>query len=242
MEIHFIEKSSEPSLVAVREIFPSDGKIIFATISPNPKVKIPITRRWNGRKINAKMPYGKLPQKNQFDYCIRILKSSYNYSHDTQIYGGWELNKSGNIHLHLLMYDPNIQTNEMLQIFQRDVLNSEIVFKNLSRNMTDYCNNIVFVNDSINERLKYIHKSNTIGKPFPFYYSNIQFPTNKCQEGVSEGTTFPHDAVLVPKQQTATMRESETEQCCPFHFDAIYSKELDAILWDQNIYKKALLI
>lgn len=241
MNIEFIYNDErDRTLVAVREIFSTGTcntkKIIFGTISPNPKVNVPITRRWNNRKVNGKIRYGKLPQKNQFDYCIRMLRSSYNYSENTQIYGGWELNQSGNVHLHFLFYDPNIQNDTMLQILRRDVLNSELVFKNLSKNMTDYCNNIVFVNDSLEERLKYIHKSNTLGLPFPFFYSNIQIPKEECIGGVSEEPWVPHDSVSVSEQKVTMMRESETEQCHPSLLEAVYLKDIDRILYDDNVY------
>ena len=173
MEVSFHDDESGPSLVAVRENFEElagEGKqIIFATISPNPNVKIPVTRRFNGKKINAKMPYGKLPQRNQYEYCIRMLRSAYNYSHEVKIYGTWELNKSGNVHLHLLFYDPNIQSKTELEIFRRDVLNSELVLKNLSKKLVDYCNNIVYVNDGVSDRLLYMDKDHNCGRPFPYY-------------------------------------------------------------------------
>lgn len=172
MEIEFFHESG-PLLVAVRENYEvlekSGKKIIFATISPNPNVKVPITRRVNGRKVNAKMPYGKLPQSVQYDYCIKMLRSAYNYSEKIQIYGTWELNQSGNVHLHFLFYEPSIQNQTMLQILRRDVLNSEMVLKNLSKKMIDYCNNIVFVDDSVSERLLYLEKDGNMGKPFPYF-------------------------------------------------------------------------
>lgn len=172
MEIEFYDESG-PSLVAVRENFKAvaaGGKnVIFATLSPNPSTKIPITRKVNGRKTNVKMPYGKLPQRVQYEYCIKMLRTAYNYSEKIKIYGTWELNQSGNVHLHFLFYEPSIQNQTMLQIFRRDVLNSEMVLKNLSKKMIDYCNNIVYVDDSIDERLLYLEKDNNCGKPFPYY-------------------------------------------------------------------------
>ena len=123
-----------------------------------------------GRRINGNIPYGKLPQRVQYNYCRRLLISSYNYSDDTKIFGTWELNSHGNVHFHFIMSDPYINSNTMLQILRRDVLNCEMVLSNLSKSMIDYCNNIVFVTDSIDHRVKYMCKDNNC-HTFPYYYT-----------------------------------------------------------------------
>ena len=155
MNITTIKESSAISLVDRRpEKWPH---AIFATISPNPKTLHHVLRPFNGRKINAKIPYGKLPQRIQYEYCLRVVKQ-YIYSTKTKIFGTWELNKEGNVHFHLILSDPCLTNITDLQMFRRDILNSEIVMKNLSKKLIDYMNNIVFVNDTIEERFKYITK------------------------------------------------------------------------------------
>lgn len=235
MNIQFIDRISGPSLVAVREFFEKatslKKNIIFATISPNANTKIPITRKWNRRKIRAKVPYGKLPQKVQYNYCIRMLKSSYNYSNTTQIFGTWELNKQGNVHLHILMVDDYIQNHTTLQMFRRDVLNSELVIKNLSKSMIDYCNNIVFVTDSINDRLNYLTKDVTDNNNIlPYFYC---LPFKLVETGMVKESDTPLGEVPLGTLANPPIKSDI--------FDAVYLSEIDAIVYKQNVYKKGFL-
>jgi len=177
MNLHSISDEKAVSLVDRR----SDRwpHCIFATISPNPKVKHSVTKMINGRKTTLQMPYGKLPQRVQHDYLLRVIRSSYVYSEDTKIFGTWELNKDGNVHFHLIMTDPHLKNVTDLKMFQRDVLNSELVMKNLSKGMVDYMNNIVFVNDSPEARFKYITKDMKYNLPImPYFYKNLPIQEN----------------------------------------------------------------
>lgn len=141
---------------------------IFVTISPNPMTKHSIT------KVNRvhKIPYKMLPQKLQYEYCLRLVHQVYNYSTSTRIYGSAELNESGNIHFHFIFDDPNIRNKVDIAMLQRDVLNCPSVILNLSKgkNPRDYMNNICFINKPINEIYDYIHKDikETI-RHFPIY-------------------------------------------------------------------------
>lgn len=156
---------------------------LFCTISPNPNTKHAIYKSVNGKRITVQMPYGKLPQRVQHAYCMRVLKH-YIYSKDTKIFSTWELNQAGNVHLHLILSDPQINNDTMLKIFQRDILNSEIVMKNLSKKMIDYMNNIVKVNDSIAERIKYMTKDMKDNLPIMSYYGyNTPFFHTNNQKG-----------------------------------------------------------
>lgn len=146
---------------------------LFVTISPNPKLKHTLYKRNNGKRISVKVPYGKLPQRCQFEYCLRIVRSSYIYSHDTKLFGTWELNKDGNVHLHMILCDTHLQNKSQLQMFQRDVLNSELVFQNLAKGMIDYMNSIVFVNDSVEKRFDYLIKDIDMNlQIMPYFYHN----------------------------------------------------------------------
>jgi len=87
-----------------------------------------------------------------------IVLSAYVLSEQTKIFCTWELNKSFNIHFHMLVSDPFIINDMTLNIYRRDILNNPHVIKNLSTKMIDYMNNIVFVNDSINNRFVYMIK------------------------------------------------------------------------------------
>jgi len=189
MNIEFLRTIAELTLVERRELIEEWPKgTLFCTISPNPNKKHICTKTSNGRRINVKIPYGKLPQRVQYDYCIKILKQCYNNSTLTKIYGSWELNKEGNVHFHFLMYDPGIKTNTTLKIFQRDVLNCEVTLDNMTKkgNMVDWMNNIVFVNDSIRERIDYMHKDleqMSEALIFPYYYGSfMKIPDTKIAD------------------------------------------------------------
>lgn len=170
LDIRRLTNQAEMSLVDFRQQFWSD-KVMFCTISPNPNLKhkcLRINHR-TGKRVNVSIPYGKLPQSCQYEYCMNVLKSAYNFSNDTKLFGTWELNKKGDVHFHFIMSDPRINSEDMLQVFRRDVLNTPIVLLNLGKQFKDWMNNIVFVNDTIYDRIKYMTKSNNLGKPFPYY-------------------------------------------------------------------------
>jgi len=169
-----LEYSILPAAIALvdrrPEIWPH---AIFATISPNPKVKHTIKQIVNGKTTTVKKPYGMLPQRVQFEYCTRIVKSAYIFSLETKIFGTWELNKEGNVHFHLILSDPFICNKSALSIFQRDVMNNHLVTLNLvkSKSPKDFMNNIVFVNDSVEARIKYMTKDMHMNLPIlPYYY------------------------------------------------------------------------
>jgi len=148
---------------------------MFVTISPNPKHKHKTFRfNNNGKRTSVQIPYGKLTQFDQYHYCLRVVRSTYLYSSDTKIFGTWELNLQGNVHFHLLISDPQITNDTHLKMFQRDVLNSNLVFSNLTKGMIDYMNNIVFVNDSVKDRFKYILKDMDVNlQIYPYYAHNL---------------------------------------------------------------------
>lgn len=177
MEINFHTTPAEIALVDLRpNLWPCP---LFITISPNPSVLVPVVRKdyISGRKLNCKLPYGKLPQKIQYAYCMKIVKTVYNYSKDTKMFGTWELNNSGNVHFHLIYCDPFITNDVALQIFRRDVLNCDIVIRNMakSKKMIDYMNNIVFITDSISDRYHYITKDmGTNLAIFPYFSFGLE--------------------------------------------------------------------
>lgn len=171
LPLKFIKDYERLPLVANRPILgPSP---LFVTVSPNPMTKHTIVKRNREHKI----PYKMLPQKIQYDYCLRIVERVYNNSTSTLIYGSCELNESGNVHFHFILDDPNIRNKTDITIFQRDVMNSPSVFLNLSKgkNPRDYMNNIVFINKPINEIYDYIHKDIEDNiRHFPIY-TNFEF-------------------------------------------------------------------
>jgi len=176
MNLKYYKTEAEMSLVDLRpEIWPH---ALFITISPNPSVMVQIARvnTITGKRMNCKLPYGKLPQRVQYDYCCKVVAQVYNYSSHTKYLVTWELNKQGNVHFHILYSDPLVNNDVALQIFRRDVLNHDVVIRNMckGKKMIDYMNNIVFVTDSIGERFGYLTKDiKTNITIFPYYSSDL---------------------------------------------------------------------
>lgn len=176
MGLIFLNNFADVALVEVREEnWPS---AMFITISPSPSTMVTQVRFIEGIGNKGKvkkvtLPYGRLRQIEQYRYCLRVVKSCYRYSYHTRIFGTWELNKAGNVHFHLLMTDKNIKTETDLHMFRKDVLNCEMVMDNLRGHSKDYMNNIVYVNDTIEERLKYMKKDmETNLSIFPYFFIN----------------------------------------------------------------------
>lgn len=135
--------------------FKIDAHTIFVTISPNPKVPVEyiVTNKETRKKRTMRRPYGMLRQDEQYKYCKKVLQSDYieSLSKDCHIVGVAELNKTGNIHFHLLINDITVRNDVQLQVLRRDILNSVYTTKNIragSTNGRDYMNNIVFVTES----------------------------------------------------------------------------------------------
>lgn len=133
-------------------------KSLFITISPNPKLKHRVRRTVNNKNVTIALAYSMLKQTEQYEYCKSVLRT-YIYSDKTVMFATWELNKSGNVHFHALVYDPHIKTETMLKIYRRDIGNTDYAISNLTKGTgTDYMNNIVYVNDSITDRFNYMTK------------------------------------------------------------------------------------
>lgn len=190
MNIEFLHDRAAVALVDRR---PQEwSNALWVTISPNPKAlhecwKVVTSKDgFRQKKVSVKIPYGKLPQQQQYDYCIKVIRTCYNYSDDTKIFGTWELNKQGDVHFHFIMTDPSIRGQTTLKMFQRDILNCETVIKNLSKGMIDYMNNIVFVNDSIEKRFEYMTKdiSENLGL-MPYYYCSNKSLLSKSRTRTS---------------------------------------------------------
>jgi len=100
-------------------------------ISPNPHL---LHEVFEDRK-KLKTPYGKLPQIKQYEYCKKILKHCYMFcfTPGTFLVGTWELNKSGNVHLHLIADDPKVTNEYELAVFRRDIENCTLVKMNRSK-------------------------------------------------------------------------------------------------------------
>lgn len=153
------------------------ARTVFVTISPNPKVKHPVIRTiktpgGKRKEVTMMLPYEKLPQKVQYDYCIRRLRKDYiEFLPDCSVLGTWELNKQGNVHIHFLLSHDNFNNPKYIHVFRRDVLNCLEVMRNISKKADkDYMNNIVMLDRPAKDVMEYMDKE---------YYENDIFDNYK---------------------------------------------------------------
>lgn len=167
--------SNRLNLPLVGSLKKYEGTPVFVTISPNPKSLHTIIRTINDVRMEAKVQYGTLPQKVQYEYCMRVIERCYNYSDDTKMFGSWELNKEGNVHMHFLFFDKNIKTDVDLKILQRDIYNCPETIRNFAKckknsKPTDWMNSIVYLNKPLKEVYDYIIKDvDKCMHVFPYY-------------------------------------------------------------------------
>jgi len=193
MDFLKFSNASVAALVEQRPILWDHTKrTVFVTISPNAKTQHICIKPFNGKMKEFKMPYGMMQQRLQYAYCIRYLKSCYLSFLDgnVKLVGTWELNKEGNVHLHMLIQADNLQTDIALQIFRRDIYSCTQTILNMGtikKKHTvpiDWMNSIVYTTDSIQKRLDYMDKDHD--KTFDnFYY----IATTGDQGGSASGTS-----------------------------------------------------
>lgn len=165
------------ALVAERQT-DINANTLFVTISPNPMAKVECIMKnlKTGKNRTVKRPYGMVPQRIQYQYCLKVLSEDYLpwLSDDVQLLGIAELNESGNVHFHMLINDKKIRNMVRLQVFRRDVLNGVRTQQNILRckmNARDWMNNIVFVTKSERDILDYFMKDQDMMLPeFSNYY------------------------------------------------------------------------
>lgn len=146
------------TLVAERAEFHAGYKSLFVTISPNPNTKTLCIVKGKSKKI----PYGCLPQRVQYDACLKIFNNCYLefLSQDTRYVGVTELNKAGNVHMHILIVDKRLQDDTALAVFQRDIKMCELVICNRKKvHDTDYMNSICWSTDLVSN-IDYMEKEN----------------------------------------------------------------------------------
>lgn len=155
-----------------------DSQALFVTISPNPNVNVEcVMKNKTGKTRNVKRPYWSLKQDLQYEYCMKCFKEDYCefLSQDTKLVGISELNKRGDVHLHMIINDPCIKNDVNLQCFRRDILNSfrtqQNIIKGKAGKAKDWMNNIVFVNTSKDDIVQYFMKNQEDMLPrFKNYY------------------------------------------------------------------------
>lgn len=146
--------------------------IVFGTLSPNPAVKVDshaYTSRGNQR--NCKQQFKDLTPERQLEYCMKVLNGYTKYLIDPTILGTWELNKSGNCHLHYLLISDDIKDDYGLWEFRKNLLTDHEVRRNFKKK--DYMNNIVELDEkTFEEILEYFDKDHDkkVNKHYHFNY------------------------------------------------------------------------
>lgn len=145
------------------------GNTMFITVSPPPSLKIRVLE--NG-KLSVRR-YDMLHQANQLTFCHRLIEALYiPYITDGYLMGTWELNKSGHVHVHFLLYDRYIQNDYQLAMFRRSIKIDPISRKIMGRQKNDYMNNIFYCDD-VEDRLDYMDKDTEQKKDIDTLYSNF---------------------------------------------------------------------
>lgn len=158
----------------IREHDPTDPlnpRYLFCTINPNPKLLHTVMRHRRKRK----MKYESLPLRLQYCYCLRIIKQCYYpyLSAGAAIVGCAEKTESGNIHLHFLIYDPDIDDDYKLAQIRKLISLEPLVHVNKKNcHDRDWMNSIVILTRSLDEILTYMNKDypkNVKVRCFNFY-------------------------------------------------------------------------
>lgn len=205
---------------------------MFITISPNPNVKHNVNRRIK----DVKMKYGEMPQRLQYSYCIEVLdKLMFYFSEDSYLIGTWELNKTGNLHLHFIIDDPVIKNDTHLDILRREIACSDEALRN-KKNGKDYMHNIVFVNDSVRQRCVYMDKdfNKNSGIFSNYYYDGPPVQTNNlvAKPLVKPNTSNPK----VKKSRKVKIKDNFTLQ-----FPSIFSSDLDDLIELERRHKRKVI-
>lgn len=189
----FIFTKASTALVVARHQFPKLAKKgLWITINPNPKTKMTVKRTLVspvGKVFsNKRQTYGTCKLSEQYDYCIRYFKTTYlpYLSEDAVYVGTYELTKDGMVHLHIVLYDPDIQTEEHLWALRKNIMNEWMTIQNLAKvkNPKDFMNNIVYIDPSykggtFQDRIKYMDKDHSEDRMFLNFYG---YKGAKCQD------------------------------------------------------------
>lgn len=150
-----------------------DANYMFITVSPPSRLKIRALHK--GKKEIRE--YGRLHQIVQLDFCIRLFENLYiPYLADGFVACTWELNASGNVHLHAIVYDSTIQHEYQLMAFRRAITCDYITQQICGRNRRDFMNNIFFCDD-VDERLKYMKKDEKQRESLEYYVNYLSYET-----------------------------------------------------------------
>lgn len=149
-----------------------DPYVLFCTVSPNPATLVDITK---GDTV-MKARYDRIPQRVQYAYCLKHVKTTYlELCSDPIMVGTVELNAHGDVHFHFLLMDRHVCNDVLIKRFQRDVSLCPTSLENLhNKTARDYMNNIVHLTKPMNEIIDYMDKDHSLETRefLPNYYSH----------------------------------------------------------------------
>jgi len=181
----FLQSIGVGSLVVPRPIFESViGKVLYVTISPNAKTSHETERSYRVDKTlttkkRLKVMYQEMTHREQANYLRYYLEHVYCPVLDPEDRAViiHELNESNNLHYHMLLYCPSIQTEYDLQAFRKTIAVHPFTIRNRHKgSIMDYMNNIVYADHPLKTFDEYFTKQEKTGikKVFGDLVINIQ--------------------------------------------------------------------
>lgn len=161
------------------------SKLVFITISPNPTVTHNMLRsretltpsgRTRSPKV-YKIQYSQMTHDEQYQYLEHYIREVYVHQLelDDFIYWVYELNSNNDLHIHAILYSPDVQDIMGLKGLRKLVYSQFMTQKNLPKKgvKKDYMNNIVYVDDALTT-IDYLLKDNTLQTTYsPAYWGSL---------------------------------------------------------------------
>lgn len=145
------------------------AKPLFVTISLPPKLRVLVLR---GSRKRTEQTYGSLTHPRQLEICYRYFSTVFYPFMDpgAKAILTWELNSSGDVHLHGLIWDSWLTNDYDLWSYRKTISNQPLVMRIMrsQKIKKDWFNNIVYC-DNIYDTLKYMDKDHEMKKMKHYY-------------------------------------------------------------------------
>lgn len=154
-------------------------KMVYITISPNANVRTPVKRSYNNRSTIIKVKYRDLSHVEQYNYLQLVMKNSYlkYIEPEDWIYGIYEINEDNNLHIHMLLYSPQIQDEYSLQALRKTIYAEVLTQRNMDKRPKkpqDWMNEIVWLEwERLDYVIDYFMKQTEIKNEFSDFKINI---------------------------------------------------------------------
>jgi len=154
-------------------------RVVFFTISPNPKLGY--VQNYVDRKVKTKrsITYDNLTHPEQHAYLTAYLREVYakHMSGTDWMYYIFETNESNNLHIHGFMFLDGPCDDYELKAMRKTIYCEPMTQLNINKKAKksiDYMNNIVYLEkDRIDEKVEYLFKEDDIKTVFPDQFINI---------------------------------------------------------------------